>query len=195
MQDGGSMNETENTFARVPRTSANGGVTLVELVFAVAVLAILAAIAIPNFRTFTRSSQVTSAANDLVTALNLARSEAMTRGAPVTVCRSADQATCTDPDSDWDQGWIVLVNAGDDDANSTLVVDINDIIRVYSAPGGNVAMTGGANWMTYNPSGYFTRTVRTDPPFSPTVQVVSVDGTRQIDINTSASGRVNSQRQ
>lgn len=86
----------------------NSGVTLIELLIAVAVLAIGAVLAIPSFTELVKNNRLTSASNNLVRALQLARSEAVKRNAPVTVCRSQDQAQCK-TGSGWTDGWIVFV--------------------------------------------------------------------------------------
>ena len=46
----------------------------------------------------------------MVTAFNLARMEAIRRGTPVSVCASADQASCSGA-NDWASGWIVFTDA------------------------------------------------------------------------------------
>ena len=66
------------------------GFTLIELMFTIVVLAVLLGIGVPNFRDFVRNSRLTSAANDLLTDVNLARSEAVKRRVPVTLCKSAN---------------------------------------------------------------------------------------------------------
>ena len=60
-----------------------------------AIAVILLTIGVPSFNTAIKNNRLTTATNDLVAVLNLARSEAVTRGLRVTVCKSADQATCT----------------------------------------------------------------------------------------------------
>jgi len=174
------MNQSTSMHKAIPQKQVKG-FTLIEVIVVMVVIGILAGIAIPSFRGFTRSSQVTSAANDLVSALNLARSEAVSRAIPVTVCKSDDQATC-DNTLDWHDGWIVFVDAD----NDGVVAAVGDILRVYSAPGG-VTMTGGSNRMSYAATGFFSA------DFSGTIQVIS--GTRQVDIISSVNGRVSSEVQ
>ncbi|MEB1220701.1 Tfp pilus assembly protein FimT/FimU [Xanthomonas campestris pv. campestris] len=71
-----------------------GGFTLIELMVTVAVLAIVLAVAVPAFGTLIRSSRLTSNANEVVAALQLARSEAVRQNSLVAVCRSDNGSTC-----------------------------------------------------------------------------------------------------
>jgi len=64
------------------------GFTLVELLITLMVLGIVATIAVPGFSRLIQSNQLTVTANDLVGALNLARSEAIRRGQSVSVTPS-----------------------------------------------------------------------------------------------------------
>lgn len=83
------------------------GFTLLELMVTLAVAAILVTIAIPSYRGLVQRNTVTASVNDLVGDLNYARSEAVTRGQDVYLCKSKDEATC-ETDGDWSQGWIVF---------------------------------------------------------------------------------------
>jgi len=85
---------------------AQRGFTLIEAMVAIAVMMALMAIAIPSYRDASYRSQLRSAANDLVTSAHFARSEAIKRNAPVTMCMSSDGEHCTASGS-WEQGWIV----------------------------------------------------------------------------------------
>jgi type IV fimbrial biogenesis protein FimT len=99
------------------------GFTLIELMFTVVVLAVLLGIGVPNFRDFVRNSRMTAAANDLLADLNLARSEAVKRRVPVTLCKSTDGASCSAAsDTTPFRRWIVFV----DDANPAAVSTTND---------------------------------------------------------------------
>lgn len=76
------------------------GFTLVELMIAIVVLAILIAIAVPSFTEQIQRNQMRSATADFITAVAYARSEAVTRAAPVFV-------RTTSGTDDWSGGWCV----------------------------------------------------------------------------------------
>ena len=90
-----------------PAARRSGGVTLVELMFALTVLGILLAIAVPSFRGASLSSRLSAIANDLHSSVQIARSEAIKSNTTVTLCTSSDGSTCA-ASGDWQQGWIVL---------------------------------------------------------------------------------------
>src|SRR5690606_34204013 len=76
----------------------------IELLVTVAVVAILLAIAFPNFEGSMRRNRLATTTNELLGSVALARSEAIlnTRGAGI--CASADGLACG---GDWDVGWRV----------------------------------------------------------------------------------------
>lgn len=73
------------------------GVTLVELMVTLAIFAILAAIAVPSFNGMLISNRLATQTNELVAALQLARSEAVKLNRSVTFCRldAATSNTCS----------------------------------------------------------------------------------------------------
>ncbi|MFO6421105.1 GspH/FimT family pseudopilin [Hylemonella sp. W303a] len=105
------------------------GFTLVELMLALAIGALLASLAAPAYQRFLLQRGVQAAVDALVGDLRYARSEALMRSARVSVCSSRDGAAClTTPD--WAAGWIVFA-----DANGDGVVDAADrVLRVQEAP-------------------------------------------------------------
>jgi len=95
----------------------SAGFTLLEIMIVIALLAVLIGLAAPSFGDFIRNSRLTGKANDMLAGLNLARTEAIKRHAPVTLCASDDAlAETPECDADADFGeWIVFV---DDDGNT-----------------------------------------------------------------------------
>jgi type IV fimbrial biogenesis protein FimT len=118
------------------------GFTLVELMITVAVFAIVAAIAAPAMQAMVAASRLNGATSELVTTLQLARSEAIRRNASVLVCASADGTTCSGS-GDWSR-WIVT---GPDNASGTI-----DTIRDRSA-NAELRLSGPGAGITFNPSG------------------------------------------
>lgn len=92
--------------------SKTKGFTLFELIVTIAVAAIIVTIGVPGFQNIVANNRAVTHTNDLVTALNLARSEATRRGTDILVCRSTDGQTCDDG-TDWSTGWVVRTAGGD----------------------------------------------------------------------------------
>lgn len=63
--------------------SSNRGFTLIEMMIAIAVLAIIVSIAVPSFSRTIENARIATQTNDFITAANTARAEAIRTGAPV----------------------------------------------------------------------------------------------------------------
>lgn len=130
--------------------NADKGFTLIELLVTLAVAVIVLMVAVPNFRAFVQQNRLATTTNTIVTALNLTRSEAVRRGARVTLCKSADGQTCTSS-GNWDQGWIVF---SDPDSNGE--VGGASIIRMHAGLHADQTLTGSsdvAGYISYAASG------------------------------------------
>lgn len=86
---------------------------MVELLVTVAVASITLAFAVPAFTQMTVNSRLTTQANDVVAAINLARSEAIKRNVRVSFCRvgSEDEEDCAGARGQWTH-WIVTTGDG-----------------------------------------------------------------------------------
>lgn len=101
------------------------GFTLVELMMTVAVLAIMLSLGVPAMGEFVKNSRLVTQTNDLIASFHLARTEAIKRGARVTLCKSLAGATCdATADGRWGIGWITFVdpaNVGTLDVGEALI--------------------------------------------------------------------------
>jgi len=114
------------------------GFTLIEAMVAITVMLVLMAVAVPSFRDAAHRSELRSAANDLVTSAHFARSEAIKRNAPVTMCISSDGVNCA-ASGGWQQGWIIRSDV---------------TLRRQSASPVNVRISaGGVSTLTFQPTG------------------------------------------
>lgn len=120
------------------------GFTLIELLVTVTVAAILLAIAAPNYQIFVLNSRMTAQSNDFITALQFARSEAVKRGTRVSVCKSANNATCILTGS-WAQGWIVFVDGNVAGTLDGVGASADLLLRASGPISGNSTLVGTAN--------------------------------------------------
>jgi type IV fimbrial biogenesis protein FimT len=144
---------------QVARPAANGGFTLAELLVALAVAAILVATAVPSLRAFVQDARLSSAADEFLATIQLARTEAVTRGDAVILCRTANPGNdqCRDSaNKDWTPGWLMYAAPG-----SSGEIDYTDsadnvlIQRGSPAPAG-VTITSdndGNQWLTFAADG------------------------------------------
>ncbi|MGA9422632.1 MAG: GspH/FimT family pseudopilin [Rhodanobacteraceae bacterium] len=136
------------------RCDAARGFGLIELVITIAVAAILTAIALPSFTATMRSNRVASQANDLVTALNFARNEAVTRTQGVSVCAADTHAglpTTCGAATDWDQGWVAFIDNTVGVAAPT-AIDPALVLRSWAA-NSQVDVTVGTQFVRFNTRG------------------------------------------
>lgn len=88
---------------------AASGISLLEVLVAVALAAVLALMGLPTWRDWVARQELALRAQVLASALSRARTEAIRRGFRFNVCKSVDGATCAD-DGDWSRGWILHVD-------------------------------------------------------------------------------------
>lgn len=119
------------------------GLTLIELMVTIAVLAIVIAIAVPSFSTMIANNRALSTGEQLITAINYARAEAIKRGDRITLCGTTNGAACN---GSWANDWIVVTdNAATDDAANPVV---GTVLRYWTGPD-NGAAVSEANSITF----------------------------------------------
>ncbi len=167
------------------------GLTLIELLVTVAVVSILLAVGVPAYQTMTENNRLVATVNHLVGTLNMARSEAVKRSRPISVCASTNGVVC-DNTADWTVGWIAFIDqnrdGAADDANAYVArqgtiaaglqltateFDDNTLLRFL--PNGRLEQPAGGN----DPDGTFVL-----------CDTRNRDATRARAINVNALGRV-----
>lgn len=105
------MNQTASFISARKRLR---GTTLIELIITLSIAAILMSIAVPSFQDIIQTNRIASATNEMVRALYLTRSEAINRGADVSICTSSntEAATPTCGTANWDSGWLIMASDG-----------------------------------------------------------------------------------
>ncbi len=126
------------------------GFTIIELMFVVALIAVLLGIGAPAMTTMVANNRISTVASDLLTDFTFARATAISRSQRVGICASNDQATCNG--SSWQQGWMIYVDAN---SNNAFDVATETIVRVHDAlPSGlTVTATPPALDVVFRPSG------------------------------------------
>jgi type IV fimbrial biogenesis protein FimT len=126
------------------------GITLIETMMALAVLAILIATAAPAFGNLIAGTEAQTSRSTLTAALETARILAISRSTHVTVCPSTDREYCGHT-TEWQHGWLVFVDADHDGTRD----DSEALIVVADALPERVAIltSAGRTHVEYRPDG------------------------------------------
>lgn len=101
------------------------GLTLIELLVTVSVLAVLLAVGVPSFASLTERWRVDATVETLVADIRLARSTATRTSRAVVMCARAADGNCS-AGNDWSTGWVVFSDLNGDsalDADEPLIVE------------------------------------------------------------------------
>lgn len=161
------------------------GFGLVELLVTISIAAILAAIALPSFREFMIRMNVTETTNELVGALNTARTEAVKRGISVAVVADG---------SGWTGGWSIVPdsNRNADFSDDTAIMTHPAVRATYTVVGVATGTGGDSTEAVFGPTG----TLQLGSGFDLNVCRPSdaADATQSRWISITGAGRIHSQR-
>lgn len=157
------------------------GFTVVELLVTIFLAGVLVTLAVPAFFNMIQNQRATTQANNLVTAINVARSEANRRGLNVEICAAdAAQDDCAGT-AVWEgNGWLVQEEGS------------GDVIRVWDAPGTGIRIDAdGTDRLVFRSNGELdgggTTTINLNP--------VDCSGDQQRVIRVNAAGRPSVRRE
>ncbi len=119
------------------------GMSLVEMLVVVAVIAILARAAVPVYTNWVARTQLIAATNELHGAMLYARSEAIKRNARVSVCPSSNGSSCL-ADGNWHNGWVVF-----HDPNNNASLDAGEAVLRRQGEQRGVTISGNATLKHY----------------------------------------------
>lgn len=128
------------------------GFTLVELLITLAIATILLTVGVPAFQSLVKDKRMDKTVQTLITDLEIAKSEAMTRNQSVIVCRhngATATPTACDNSADWKDGWVIFV-----DTNADNKVDTDELLRVTAALGPGLELSYSSATITFNSRGF-----------------------------------------
>jgi len=169
------------------------GFSLLELMIALSIGAILVGLALPSMSSLMGGSKMGATVNDLVYSLQSARSEAIKRAGTVVLCPSTTSldldASCAA--TSYASGWIVFADAdvdGQRDADEELIIqsEPRDATFTFTTPGGTFASR-----VLFTDTG-----ISADPignPLSGALRIVQASADETRDVLIAANGRVSSE--
>ncbi|MDA3934673.1 MAG: GspH/FimT family pseudopilin [Gammaproteobacteria bacterium] len=120
----------------------DSGFTQIEMMIAIAILAILTVVAMPAVGSFMQRNTLLGASNSMITSLNFTRSQAVTSNQRIIMCASSnihsDDPLC-DGGNQWHDGWLIYADENSNNERNSG----EPILRVDELPDGISASSGG----------------------------------------------------
>lgn len=118
--------------------------SLIETMMVLVILSAVVSQGVPAMNQMVATVRLRASMTAMMTALRLARYEAIRRNARVVVCKSANGTACTS-DGGWEQGWLVFF-----DDNNNLLIDADELVLyVEKAMPANIRISGNEPVRTY----------------------------------------------
>lgn len=158
----------------------SSGFTMIELLITIAILGIIMAFAVPSFQTMIENNRVTSQANTLLSAINLARTEAIKRGVVVSVMREG---------ANFVDGYCVVTGEIADWNDCADAQAGNSLLREFEAPGAVTITDGGDTGVSFDGRGFRASgdfSVQLEPPTC----VAGENRLRQVEVSLAGRARL-----
>lgn len=127
------------------------GFTLIELIVAMVLVAVLVALAAPAFQDLAVRNRVSTYAAQWMAVLNTVRAEAIKRNRQVSLCPSGNGLAC-DPSLTWGDGWLLFA---DDNGNGSYEAASERLLQVGGAldDGYLIIASKHDDWFAYRRNG------------------------------------------
>lgn len=124
--------------------------SLHDALIAMAVASTLTAIGVSSFQLMVLNQRMSGSINALVTALHLARSEAIKRRESAVLCPSSNGRGCVNGSNDWEAGYLLYI-----DRNNNRAVEADEtVVRVFGTSNGlHLRTSFGRDDVRYLPNG------------------------------------------
>ena len=122
------------------------GVTLIELMITVSIVAIILAFVSPSIQSILINNKIVAEINETSSLIQYARHHAIDEQAQVVVCPSKDYSACS---SDWNDPKIVFI----DDDNNAIRGATEDLLVTTGASSGTSLMTNSTNIIMFAGTG------------------------------------------
>ncbi|HET8705453.1 MAG TPA: GspH/FimT family pseudopilin, partial [Pseudomonadales bacterium] len=129
----------------------NAGFSVIELLIAIAIVAILATVGVPAYTNLTSSNRMAMEISSLSEDLEFTKTEAIKRGQYTSICSSSDGKNCSGS-TNWQNGWIVFTDpthSGTTNSSSTLL----RIQKAFSAAD-TLTANNSINFISFNREGF-----------------------------------------
>ncbi|MEM7283657.1 MAG: GspH/FimT family pseudopilin [Pseudomonadota bacterium] len=133
-------------------TKRQRGVTLIELMFAIAILSIVLGVGVPSFIGIIQTNRMAALNNDVMTAIHRARSEAVKMRTNTVLCPTAAPAAAAPAcGGTLTQGWVVF---SDVNGNGAIDAPADLVLLTHEAILGNMTVNADGTHLSFASTGF-----------------------------------------